>query len=60
MEGLLCIKDIKILNKETHFISNLIDRLKKKIAVIWYTFFKYTKIILRINNYYVCMYFDAF
>lgn len=40
MEGLLCIKDIKILNKETHFISNLILRLsKKKIAVIWYTFF---------------------
>ena len=41
MEGLLCIKDIKILNKETHFISNLIDRLsKKKVAVIWYTFFQ--------------------
>ena len=30
MEGLLCIKDIKILNKETHFISNLIERLSKK------------------------------
>ncbi len=40
MEGLLCIKDIKILNKEIYFISNLIDRLsRKKIAVIWYTFF---------------------
>lgn len=40
MEGLLCIKDIKILNKEIHFISNLIEKLsKKKIAVIWYTFF---------------------
>lgn len=40
MEGLLCIKDIKILNKEFFFIENLIQNLnKKKIAIIWFNFF---------------------
>ena len=40
MEGLLCIKDIKILNKEVYFINNLYEKLnKKKVAVIWFTFF---------------------
>ena len=37
MEGLLCIKDIKILNKENYFINNLINQLqKKKTAIIWF------------------------
>ena len=40
MEGLLCIKDIKILNKEIYFISNLVNQLKiKKSAIIWFNFF---------------------
>ena len=40
MEGLLCIKDIKILNKETHFISNLIDNLVKKLLSFGILFFQ--------------------
>jgi ABC-type multidrug transport system fused ATPase/permease subunit len=40
MEGLSCIKDIKILSKENFFIQNLIKNLnKKKIAIIWFNFF---------------------
>ena len=40
MEGLLCIKDIKILNKENFFLKNLKFQLnKKKNAIIFFNFF---------------------
>ena len=61
MEGLLCVKDIKILDKESYFIKNLTENLdKKKLQLYGLIFFKFTKIIFRNNYCNFCMYINVF